>query len=137
MGRKAEQNKLTTGSNGVQLEHNTVYDDNLLPAADELAKLNSIDPNIISWIKQRTEIEQNARVRFNERRTALAFREINYSAFLTFLGMAFCFLVILGFGYCSYSLVMSGHENAGLLIGGGDIVGMLMVISKFRMRKDK
>lgn len=137
MGRKAEQNRLTTGANGVQLEQSTIYDDNLLPAADELAKLHALDNDIIPWIKERTEIEQNARVRFNERRTALAFREINYSAALTFLGMAFCFAIICGFGYGAYHLVMAGHENAGLLLGGGDIVGMLMVISKFRMRKDK
>lgn len=52
MGRKAEQNKLTTGANGVQLEQNTIYDDNLLPAADELAKLHALDNDIIPWIKK-------------------------------------------------------------------------------------
>ena len=43
MSKRAEQNRISSTSNGVALEHNTVYDDNLLPAADELAKLNAID----------------------------------------------------------------------------------------------
>lgn len=121
----------------VALEHNTVYDDNLLPAADELCKLNALDPDIVPWVKNRTEIEQNARIKFNLRRTALAFREINYSAFLTFAGLILCVGVIMGIFYLSYDLIMNGHETAGMLFGGGDVVGVLMAINKFKLRKDK
>ena len=137
MTKRAEQNKISSTANGVALEHNTVYDDNLLPAADELCKLNALDPNIVPWVKKRTEIEQNARIKFNLRRTALAFREINYSAFLTFAGLILCVAVIAGIFYLSYDLIMNGHETAGMLFGGSDVVGVLMVINKFKLRKDK
>lgn len=40
MTKKAEQNKVSNKS-GLTLEQNTVYDDNLLPSADELAKLDN------------------------------------------------------------------------------------------------
>lgn len=137
MTKRAEQNKISSTPNGVALEHNTVYDDNLLPAADELCKLNALDPDIVPWVKNRTEIEQNARIKFNLRRTALAFREINYSAFLTFAGLILCVGVIIGIFYLSYDLIMNGHETAGMLFGGGDVVGVLMAINKFKLRKDK
>lgn len=137
MTKRAEQNKISSTANGVALEHNTVYDDNLLPAADELAKLNALDSDIVPWVKKRTEIEQNARIKFNLRRTALAFREINYSAFITFVGLVLCVAVIAGIFYLSYDLIIEGHETAGIAFGGGDVIGVLMVINKFKLRKDK
>lgn len=137
MTKRAEQNKISSTTNGVALEHNTVYDDNLLPAADELAKLNALDSDIVPWVKKRTEIEQNARIKFNLRRTALAFREINYSAFITFVGLVLCVAVIAGIFYLSYDLIIEGHETAGIAFGGGDVIGVLMVINKFKLRKDK
>lgn len=137
MTKRAEQNKISSTANGVALEHNTVYDDNLLPAADELAKLNALDPDIVPWVKKRTEIEQNARIKFNLRRTALAFREINYSAFITFAGLVLCVAIIAGIFYLSYDLIIKGHETAGIAFGGGDVVGVLMIINKFKLRKDK
>lgn len=137
MTKRAEQNKISSTANGVALEHNTVYDDNLLPAADELAKLNALDPGIVQWVKQRTEIEQNARIKFNLRRTALAFREINYSAFISLVGILCVVTIISGVFYLSYDLIMNGHEYAGTALGGGDVGGLLMIISKFKLRKDK
>lgn len=137
MTKRAEQNKISSTPNGVALEHNTVYDDNLLPAADELAKLYTLDPEIVPWVKKRTEIEQNARIKFNLRRTALAFREINYSALLTFIGLILSAAVVAGIFYLSYDLIIKGHETAGIAFGGFDVVGVLMIINKFKLRKDK
>lgn len=136
MTKRAEQNKISSTPNGVALEHNTVYDDNLLPTADELAKLHALDSDIVPWIKKRTEIEQNARIKYNLRRTALAFREINYSAFITFCGLLLCVAVVAGIFYLSYDLIINGHETAGITFGGGDVIGVLMVINKFTLRKD-
>lgn len=57
MARKVEQNKITKDDSGVSLEHHAAYDDNLLPSAEELSKLKSIEPDIIPWIMERTEKE--------------------------------------------------------------------------------
>lgn len=102
MGKKAEQNKLTSNRNGVQLEHNTVYDDNLLPSAEELAKLQAVNPDIIKWIMSRTEVEQNARIAFNKKRANLVGREINYAGLSTLAGLIMCFVLLAGFFYLSY-----------------------------------
>jgi len=56
MSKKAEQNKLSD-KRGVTLEHNTIIDDNLLPSAEELTKLNAISSDILPWIMKRMELE--------------------------------------------------------------------------------
>lgn len=135
MGKKVEQNRLTTGLNGVQLEQNTAYEDNLLPSADELEKLNRIDQDIIPWIMRRTEVEQDGRIDFNKKRLGLASKEINFAGWSTIIGIIICAFVIVVVFYLSYKLIKDGHEAAGIAFGGADVVGMLMVISKFQFRK--
>lgn len=137
MSKRAEQNRISSTSNGVALEHNTVYDDNLLPAADELAKLNAIDPNIISWVMRRTEVEQNGRIWFNKKRLKLAGREINWAGTSTVTGLVLSFILIGAFFYLSYDLIKNGHEVLGGIFGAIDLTGLVSVISKFQMRKNK
>jgi len=136
MGKKAEQNKLTTGVNGVQLEHNAIYDDSLLPAADELAKLNAINPDIVPWVMKRTEVEQDGRVWFNKKRLKLAGREINLAGSCTILGLILAFVLIGFFFYLSYNLILKGHEILGGIFGAIDACGLVAVLSKFQMRKN-
>jgi len=54
---------------GVQYEQHVSVDDNILPDASELEKLKELDPDIISWLKERAEKEQDARIEFNKERT--------------------------------------------------------------------
>jgi len=136
MGRKAEQNKISSGTNGVMVEHNAVYDDNLLPAADELAKLHTIDPDIVPWIKNRTEIEQEARIDFNKNRIKLASREVNYSGCITILSIVICACVIIGVMWLSYDLLMNGCNLAGTIFGSADLVALLIIVSKIRSRNN-
>ncbi|MFH8143293.1 MAG: hypothetical protein K1V88_07720 [Muribaculaceae bacterium] len=135
MGRKAEQNRLTTGLNGMQIEQNTVYDDSLLPAADELAKLNTIDPQIIPWVMRRTEVEQDGRIWFNKKRLKLAGREINFAGCSTILGLVLVFILIGVFFYLSYDLILKGHETLGGIFGGVNLCLLISVLSKFQTRQ--
>lgn len=137
MTKRAEQNKLTSGANGFLVEQNTIYDDNLLPAADELAKLNAINPNIISWVMSRTEIEQNGRIWFNKKRLKLAGREINWAGGSTVIGLILSFVLIGAFFYLSYDLIKSDHEVLGGIFGALDLTGLVSIISKFQMHKEK
>ncbi|MBE6305717.1 MAG: hypothetical protein E7082_07385 [Bacteroidales bacterium] len=137
MSKRAEQNKISSTTNGVSLEQNTIYDDSLLPAAEELSKLNELNSEIIPWVMKRTEIEQNARINFNKKRTALAFREINYSAFLSLFGLALCAIVFIGIFYLSYLLITGGNAAAGTLFGCLDIASIMMAVNKFNLRKKK
>ncbi|MDE7188942.1 MAG: hypothetical protein K2N96_02230, partial [Muribaculaceae bacterium] len=120
MARKVEQNKITKDDSGVSLEHHAAYDDNLLPSAEELSKLKSIEPDIIPWIMERTEKEQDARIEFNHRRMNLAHKEVNCSALLTFFGMLLAAVVIIGVFYFSYQLISNGYQVAGTVFGSID-----------------
>ncbi|MCM1301943.1 MAG: hypothetical protein NC226_09500 [Bacteroides cellulosilyticus] len=135
MGKKAEQNKISSGANGISVEHNAVYDDNLLPATDELAKLHAIDPDIVNWIKDRTIIEQDARIDFNNKRIAIASREVNLSAILTGGALLLYILVISAFFYLSYNLIIKGYTVAGTVFGSADLCGFLLILFKIRNRK--
>lgn len=55
MGKKAEQNRLTTGIDGVQLEHSTVYDDSVRPyySIGKVAKLIGVPVHtLLYWEMQ-------------------------------------------------------------------------------------
>lgn len=80
MAKKAQQN-MVKSNDGVSFEQNTIYDDNLLPPAEELAKINEVSPEIIPWIMARTEKEQDARISFNKRRIHLAETDIKRTHF--------------------------------------------------------
>lgn len=134
MGKKAEQNKLTSGHHGIQLEHNTVYDDSLLPSAAELERLHKINPEILPWIMARAEVEQNARIAHNRKRTALIGREVNFAGWSTLIGLVMCFVLIGAFIYLSYQLFVQGHAVWGGIFGGIDLVALVSILTKFQLR---
>lgn len=119
----------------MQIEQNTVYDDSLLPAADELTKLNAIDSQIIPWVMRRTEVEQDGRIWFNKKRLKLAGREINFAGCSTILGLVLVFILIGVFFYLSYDLILKGHATLGGIFGGVDLCLLIGVLSKFQARQ--
>lgn len=135
MGKKAEQNKIRAGQEGVMLEHSAVYDDSLLPSAEELCKLKDVDPNIIDWIKRRTEVEQDARIDFNKKRINLASKETNLSALLSGLALVLATFIIIGVFYLSFTLVMNGFNVAGTIFGSVDLAALILAFSKLRASK--
>lgn len=46
MVKQVQQNKLSGNNERVDIEQNTIFDDSLLPSADELAKLNAVSKDI-------------------------------------------------------------------------------------------
>lgn len=127
MVKKAEQNKLSN-SKGVSFEHNTIIDDNLLPSADELAKLNSVSPDILPWIMQRTELEQNARIRFNDGRLDLTKKDLNYNHRYNFTALLMAFIIVLAFMGFAFYLIVNGQETIGTMFAGGTVV---LIVSYF------
>ena len=61
----------TNRGNGFQHENTEIFDDNLLPDASEIAALSQIDPNIILWLKERAEKEQDFRHDIFKKRTEI------------------------------------------------------------------
>lgn len=127
MVKKVEQNKVCD-KRGITLEHNTAYDDNLLPPAEELAKLNHISSEIVPWIMKRTEIEQNARIKFNEDRMILAQKDFKHTHRYNFAALIMAFIIVLIFISLSFYLILNGQETIGTIFAGGI---MVLIVSYF------
>lgn len=136
MVKKAEQNKVCDNS-GLTLEQNTVYDDNLLPSADELAKLKNISADIIPWIMKRTELEQDARIKFNEDRIRLAESNFNHTHYYNFVALIMAFVIVLVFIGFSFYLIMNGQETVGTIFAGGTIALIVSYFLKSNNKKEK
>lgn len=109
MAKKAEQNKVCDHT-GLTLEQNTVYDDNLLPSAEELAKLDTVSKDIIPWIMRRTEMEQDARIKFNEDRMKITQSDFKHTHWYNFTAL------IMAFFYClniCWICILSNRKWAG------------------------
>lgn len=133
MAKKAEQNTLSD-HRGLTLEQRTVVDDNLLPPAEELAKLNDISKEILPWIMNRTEKEQDARISFNENRMRLTEKDLNFAHRYNMVALIMSFVIVILFLAASFYLIISGKEVLGTLFAGGTIVG---IISYFLNNKKK
>lgn len=133
MAKKAEQNKLCDKT-GLTLERNTVYDDNLLPSADELAKLNDVSKDIVPWIMKRTEMEQDARIKFNEDRMKLTESDFRHTHCYNFTALVMAFIIVLIFVCFSFYLITIGKETIGTVFAGGTAV---LIVSYFLKAKNK
>ena len=134
MAKKAEQNKLKD-ERGLTFEQNTIVDDNLLPSADELAKLNGISEDIIPWIMARTEKEQDARIKFNEDRMRLSENDLKFAHKYNMLALVMAFLIVLLFLSASFYLIISGKEVIGTIFAGGTIVGIVSYFLNAKRKK--
>lgn len=137
MSRKAEQNRVVHQDNQVAVEQTSIYDDSLLPPADELAKLKELDPDIINWVKKRTEIEQDARIEFNQGKIRLMGKNMKH----VFIENVICIfaafvIIVLGILFSSY-FIYKGLNVEGTIFGGSTLVIAAMVLIRWRNNKDK
>lgn len=131
MAKKAEQNKLCDKT-GLTVEHNTLIDDNLLPSADELAKLNNVSDKIVPWIMERTEKEQDARIKFNEDRMKIAQADFKHTHRYNFTALTMAFIIVLMFLGFSFYLIMHGQETIGTIFAGSTVA---LIVSYFLKSK--
>ena len=124
MTKSQQQTRGIARRDGVAIEQNTIVDDNLLPSAEELAKLKQVDPSIVEWILRRTEKEQDTRLKYNTENMQLAHKDMGITR--TALWLAF-FLAIATLSLGAL-FVYLGKEVAGTIFGG---VGVLVVIQSF------
>lgn len=137
MGKKAEQNRVVRQEGGLALEQTAIYDDNLLPSADELAKLQELDPNCIEWIKKRTEIEQDARIKFNMDKISLMKKDMNHTLFQNVLCiLAAFFIIVLVIGFSAY-FIYKGLAVQGTVFGGTSIILAAMIFIRWREKPPK
>lgn len=113
-----------------RIEQSEVFDDNLLPEAEEIAKLHVIDPNILPWLKSRAEKEQDFRHKGYTDRVKLVndhnCREHNTVRY----GLTIYFALVFSAGIASFFLLREGHEVQGSMFGGAAAILALAVLIK-------
>ena len=57
MAKQSRKAQLTRSNTHQGHTIEEVFDDNLLPDATEIQKLSELDPNIMTWLKERAEKE--------------------------------------------------------------------------------
>ncbi len=133
MVKKAEQNTLSN-NRGLTFEQKTVVDDNLLPSADELAKLNDISKDIIPWIMGRTEREQDARIKFNEDRMRLSEKDLRFAHKYNMTALVMAFIIVILFLSASFCLIIFGKEVLGTIFAGGTIAAIISYFLRSRKK---
>lgn len=139
MARHQQQNKLARNQKGdTLLEQNLAIDDSLLPNAVELEKLKEVDPRIIDWILERTEIEQNARIDFNNNRIKLADYDLKHTHAFNITALIFGFIIFITVLSIAGLFIYNGLNVEGTLFGGTAIVaGAIFFIKASTASKNK
>jgi uncharacterized membrane protein len=136
MSQRKRQIKATKQYNSQSLEHTEVFDDNLLPDAFEIEKLHAIDPDILSWLKNRAEKEQDFRhgaytnrLGKIENQNKREHNTARYALSIYFILVALC----VG---ASYLLLRDGHNLQGSIFGGAAaILALAVLVSRATTKK--
>lgn len=137
MAKKLQNNRATNYDGSVLVEQHTFMDDSILPPAEELQKLNAVDPNIIKWMMQRADVEQNARLKVNEENIALAKEDMQKSYRYDFFALGAVVLLILVTLGASVYLLAIGKDIAGSILVGVQVVAIVKLIFDSSKRKRK
>lgn len=133
MAKQHHQNRLSNKETGLTLEQNTAIDDNLLPPAEELSKIKDVDANFLPWIRERTAIEQDARIKFNDNRIELAGYDLKKTHRFNISALLFGFLVfLLGITFSAF-LIYNNLATEGTIFGGS--IMLAAVIAFVRVAK--
>ena len=128
MAKKAQQNTIQQQDGGLMMQQQVISDDSLLPSAEELQKFNAISPDIVPWIMARTEMEQDARLKFTDERINLAKNESSHTHWFDFIALFMAFIIVAAFLFLSYLLIQNGSEVVGTIFAGAT---MALIVSYF------
>ena len=136
MAKVAQHNKAQMGRGGhAVIEQRMVVDDSMLPAAEELSRLQEVRPDLIDWVMERTAQEQNARHEFNRERVRLAHRELTGTLWVNILCLVFAFLIVAGGMTGSIWMLANGMTVAGSIFAGGTIIGAAALFTRIPKTK--
>jgi uncharacterized membrane protein len=133
--RYTKGQQVSTNSEGhASFEQHEIYDDYILPSAEELAKLKEVEPAIVQWILNKAETEQSCN--HNVVRTQLSLLEAGLASghridTLTILTAS---LQILTGMIGSFYLLLNEHTVAGSIFGGVTTVIITRAFLNFKGR---
>jgi uncharacterized membrane protein len=122
MSRQAHQKRLSTRKEGIIVEQQSIFEDSLLPAAEELAKLQEINPDIVAWIMERTSMEQETRHSENKERLNIYKLEFRGARRYNVVALIFAFVVIIAGLSFSTFLIYNSMNVMGTVFAGSTLV---------------
>jgi len=122
MAKQAHQNKITTQNDGLVFEQRSIYDNSLLPSADELAKLKEVNPAIVAWIMERATLEQETRISQSNERLKIHKFEYRGTRRYNITALIFAFVVIIAGLSFSTFLIYNSMNIAGTIFAGSTLI---------------
>jgi hypothetical protein len=135
MAKKNHRQSIAKQGNNQVIHTSYEEDDNMMPAPDLLLNYQQLDPSFIEWFKNRSDVEQKARIKFNDDRIKLA-KSTNSKLFTIDMCSIFVSAVIILAGLVlSYFIIKAGHILTGSILGGGTLVTYAIRLLNFRRNK--
>ena len=122
MAKQAHQKTLSTQKGGFVIEQRSMYDDSLLPPAEELARLKEVNPEIVTWIMERSSLEQEKRHSQDDQRLEMYKHEFRGSRRYNITALTFAFVVIIAGLSFSTFLIYSSMDIVGTIFAGGTLI---------------
>lgn len=124
MTRRSEKNEAVRTMNGISVKQNIVYDDALIPSADEMTRYKDIDPGFVQWFMDNGTREQQARHKEYDNRYKLMRSSIrSNNIFMILLFAAFVIFVFL-----SAYLIINDKEIMGSVFAASAIIDIASLI---------
>lgn len=138
MAKKHTQIRQHQSNNVTSIEHREIFDDNLLPDPLDIERLNAIDNDILPWLKQKADKEQDFRhgayIKRLDFHSDNSKREHNTARF----GVTIYFLLVLGCMGISYLLIRDEKNVQGTVFGGvGIILALAVLVTKKPSQNEK
>ncbi len=122
---------------GQHIEHREIVNDDLLPSAEEIAKLHAVDPEIMHWLKARAEKEQDFRHTAYKTRNDIIGKNESAKRRINVLGLILGFLVLITGMVFSYFLLINGHSITSTIFGGGTLVfGVSLFVNRDKGKEE-
>ena len=128
MAKQQKKQQVVKNQQGQGLLIEEVLDDNLLPDATEIEKLHRIDNNILEWLKQTAEKEQEFRHQAFAKKLKIAEDTERGIRQISKLGIIFSFIIVVLGMFFSGFLIYIGQTIIGTIFAGGII---LSIVSAF------
>lgn len=134
MGKQSRRAEMTRSANHQGQLIEEIIDDNLLPEACEIAKLKELDTDIVTWLKDRAEKEQEFRQKTFHTKLKLVHKHERGERHINYLGIIFAFLIIMTGLLLAAYLMYLGKEITGTIFAGTILITMAsMFLNKVRL----
>lgn len=138
MAKQQRKQQIVKSEHGQGHMVEEILDDNLLPDATEIERLQSLDPDIMNWLKSSAEKEQAFRHKTYQERIDIVKKADKGDRIINILGLVFSFIIVLSGMLFSAYLINEGHEVLGSIFAGGLILSIIsLFLSKVKKQSNK